>query len=93
MIAFCDVDVKKIKRKYCPYDPILRKAGKTVDIVHFKEAKPPFIICMKQVIINYFNLIHFFTFICLFKDLTKGVFEDNLKSLNLIENTDYIFFS
>ncbi|XP_065161041.1 queuosine-tRNA galactosyltransferase-like isoform X2 [Atheta coriaria] len=74
VIAFCDVDVKKIKRKYCPYDPILRKAGKTVDIVHFKEAKPPFIICMKQ-------------------DLTKGVFEDNLKSLNLIENTDYIFFS
>lgn len=47
VMAMCDVDVKKVNKKYTPYDARLRKAGKPLDMVHFKDAKPPFVICVK----------------------------------------------
>ncbi|VEN35678.1 unnamed protein product [Callosobruchus maculatus] len=74
VIAFCDVDRNKIGQKYVPFDPVQRKSGKEVDIIHFKDADPPFVICMKL-------------------DLTEGVFENNLRELNLKEGVDYVMFS
>lgn len=49
VIAFCDVDVQKIGTKYREFDEIERKFVREVDIVHFKEAVPPFVICVKMV--------------------------------------------
>lgn len=45
--AFCDVDPKKIKCGAYIYHESKEKIKPTVPIVHFKSAKPPFIICMK----------------------------------------------
>lgn len=48
---FCDVDPKKIAQKfYHPY-PLENK----IPIVHFKDAHPPFVICVKTVCINIFS--------------------------------------
>lgn len=72
--AFCDVDLNKIGKKYTAFDSGERKFGKDVDIIHFKDAIPPFVICIKI-------------------DLTEGVFENNLRTLNLKEGQDYVLFS
>ncbi|CAG9770939.1 unnamed protein product [Ceutorhynchus assimilis] len=69
--AFCDVDLNKIGKKYSASDD---NQGKEVDIIHFKDAVPPFVICIKI-------------------DLTEGVFENNLRTLNLKEGQDYVMFS
>lgn len=45
--VFCDVDPKKIKCGAYIYHESKEKIKPTVPIVHFKSAKPPFIICMK----------------------------------------------
>ncbi|KAJ8927882.1 hypothetical protein NQ314_019626 [Rhamnusium bicolor] len=45
--ALCDVDKNKIGHKYTPFDPVERKSGPEIDIIHFKDAIPPFVICMK----------------------------------------------
>ncbi|XP_024942205.1 UDP-GlcNAc:betaGal beta-1,3-N-acetylglucosaminyltransferase-like protein 1 [Cephus cinctus] len=47
VFALCDVDKNKIGSKYEPYDPILRKVGRAIPILHYTEAKPPFVICIK----------------------------------------------
>ncbi|XP_071533180.1 queuosine-tRNA galactosyltransferase-like [Panulirus ornatus] len=44
--AFCDVDVKKIGPFYT-YEKSKRKMKPKIPIIHFKEVKPPLIICMK----------------------------------------------
>lgn len=49
VLAFCDVDIQKIGRKYVPFNKIDRQVGCSIDIVHFKDAKRPFIICVKLV--------------------------------------------
>ncbi|XP_044254228.1 UDP-GlcNAc:betaGal beta-1,3-N-acetylglucosaminyltransferase-like protein 1 isoform X2 [Tribolium madens] len=72
--ALCDVDKKKVGKIYTPFNSDTRKSGRSVDILHFKDAEPPFVICVK---IN----------------LTNGEFENNLSSLHLIENIDYVLFS
>ncbi|XP_030751484.1 UDP-GlcNAc:betaGal beta-1,3-N-acetylglucosaminyltransferase-like protein 1 [Sitophilus oryzae] len=74
VLAFCDVDLNKIGKKYTAFDAIERKFKHEVDIIHFRNAIPPFVICIKI-------------------DLTEGVFEKNLKTLNLKEGTDYVMFS
>ncbi|EEZ99809.1 UDP-GlcNAc:betaGal beta-1,3-N-acetylglucosaminyltransferase-like protein 1 [Tribolium castaneum] len=74
VIALCDVDIKKVGKTYTPFNSDTRKSGRSVDIVHFKNAEPPFVICVK---IN----------------LTNGEFENNLSSLHLTENIDYVLFS
>lgn len=51
MIAFCDVDPLKIGTKYREFDEVERKFVREVDIVHFKKAAPPFVICMKMVMV------------------------------------------
>ncbi|KRT79376.1 hypothetical protein AMK59_6759 [Oryctes borbonicus] len=74
VIAMCDVDRNKIGKFYVPYDPVKRTNCEPIKIIHFKEAKPPIIICVKL-------------------NITDGEFEANLKSLNLREGLDYIYFS
>lgn len=49
VIAFCDVDAKKIDKNYVPFDPSSRKTGRSIQIKHFKEAVPPIIVCVKLV--------------------------------------------
>lgn len=51
VIAFCDVDPKKIDTKYREFDEIQRKFVREVDIVHFTEAAPPFVVCVKMVMV------------------------------------------
>lgn len=46
VVAFCDVDVKKIGNFYT-YEHSLEKIKPKVPIIHFCEAKPPLVICMK----------------------------------------------
>lgn len=53
--AFCDIDVHKIDQKYIHYDPVLRKTTTAIDIVHFREANAPFVICVKMV--SYRNIL------------------------------------
>ncbi|KAK5639979.1 hypothetical protein RI129_010790 [Pyrocoelia pectoralis] len=74
VVALCDVNVKLIGRKYIPFCAKTRTTGHHVPIIHFKEAQPPLVICVKM-------------------DMTNGCFEDNLKSLNLVEGDDYVMFS
>lgn len=72
--SFCDVDVNKIGRTVEMYCPIKRVVLAQVPVVHFTQAKPPLLVCVKL-------------------DLTKGSFEKNLASLDLIEGHDYVLFS
>lgn len=72
--CFCDIDRNKIGKVIELYCPHSRSVFKRLKVIHFSEAKPPLLICMKL-------------------DLTKGEFEKNLNSLNLIEGIDYILFS
>lgn len=71
---FCDVDTNKIGKIIELYSPAKRKVIIKLPVIHFSDAQPPLLICVKL-------------------DLTNGEFESNLKSLNLIEGTDYIIFS
>ena len=41
VIAFCDVDVKKVGRSY-----FIQSCRKHVPVIHFSDAKPPMIICV-----------------------------------------------
>lgn len=45
----CDVNTNVIGKYYMPYNLQTRKVENNVPIVHFKDAKPPFIICVKIV--------------------------------------------
>lgn len=45
VFCFCDVDEKKISKHFYQPFPIQNK----IPIIHFREAKPPFIICVKTV--------------------------------------------
>ncbi|KAM9296420.1 queuosine-tRNA galactosyltransferase [Gastrophryne carolinensis] len=74
VVAFCDVDVNKISKGFYTYEESQERPKPKIPILHFKEAAPPFIICVKL-------------------DLTGGGFEDNLRSLNLMEGRDYHHFS
>ncbi|XP_049872208.1 UDP-GlcNAc:betaGal beta-1,3-N-acetylglucosaminyltransferase-like protein 1 [Pectinophora gossypiella] len=72
--SFCDVDIKKVGRTIELYCPVKRTVDIKLPVIHFTQAKPPLLICVKL-------------------DLTDGQFENNLKSLNLVEGKDYILFS
>ncbi|KAK6187454.1 hypothetical protein SNE40_005481 [Patella caerulea] len=72
--AFCDVDEKKIKKAVYIYENSKEKNKPRIPIIHYSQAKPPIVICIKL-------------------DLTSGVFEENLRSLNLEEGKDFIHFN
>ncbi|XP_045212343.2 UDP-GlcNAc:betaGal beta-1,3-N-acetylglucosaminyltransferase-like protein 1 [Mercenaria mercenaria] len=48
VVAFCDVDEKKISKGVYIYEESKEKPKPKVPIVHFKNAVPPFIICVKM---------------------------------------------
>ncbi|XP_066155061.1 queuosine-tRNA galactosyltransferase-like [Euwallacea fornicatus] len=50
--AFCDVDLNKIGRKYQYFNAEGRKFQREVSIIHFKDATPPFVICVKIDLTN-----------------------------------------
>ncbi|GJQ83286.1 hypothetical protein Trydic_g8878 [Trypoxylus dichotomus] len=52
VIAMCDVDQNKIGKSYIPYDTIKRTNCRPIKIIHFKEAKPPIVICVKLNLTN-----------------------------------------
>uniref|UniRef100_A0A3Q2QYC1 UDP-GlcNAc:betaGal beta-1,3-N-acetylglucosaminyltransferase-like protein 1 n=1 Tax=Fundulus heteroclitus TaxID=8078 RepID=A0A3Q2QYC1_FUNHE len=72
--AFCDVDENKIQKSFYTYEESEQRPKPKVPILHYKEAKGPFIICVKL-------------------DMTGGVLEENIKSLQLKEGTDYYHFN
>lgn len=74
VIAFCDVDEKKIEKGCYTFEESKERPKPKIPIVHFTKAKPPLVICLKL-------------------DLTDGVFEENLSSLDLMEGKDYFLFS
>lgn len=49
VLALCDIDENKIGKKYVTFDGKTRKTGRTLDIIHYREAEPPFVICVKMV--------------------------------------------
>ncbi|PIO35929.1 hypothetical protein AB205_0024880 [Aquarana catesbeiana] len=48
-MAFCDVDCKKICKGFYTHEESEKRPKPKIPILHFKEAKPPFIICVKLV--------------------------------------------
>lgn len=48
VLAMCDINTKLIGKTYTPYYPENRSTGRTIPILHFKTAQPPFIICVKM---------------------------------------------
>ncbi|XP_046586857.1 UDP-GlcNAc:betaGal beta-1,3-N-acetylglucosaminyltransferase-like protein 1 isoform X1 [Neodiprion lecontei] len=52
VVAFCDVDKHKIGQNYVSYEPVRKKIGRPIPIIHFTKAKPPFIICVKMDMTN-----------------------------------------
>ncbi|XP_002739011.1 queuosine-tRNA galactosyltransferase-like [Saccoglossus kowalevskii] len=47
VIAFCDVDIKKIRKGVYNYEESQETPKPQIPILHFSDAKPPFIICVK----------------------------------------------
>lgn len=52
VIALCDVDKNKVGCKYSPYDEVQQTTREPIPIIHYTEAKPPFIICVKLDMTN-----------------------------------------
>ncbi|KAL1516652.1 hypothetical protein ABEB36_000535 [Hypothenemus hampei] len=44
VMVFCDVDLNKIGKKYSHFDNTERSFSREIDIIHFKNAAPPFVI-------------------------------------------------
>ncbi|XP_036766674.1 UDP-GlcNAc:betaGal beta-1,3-N-acetylglucosaminyltransferase-like protein 1 isoform X1 [Manis pentadactyla] len=47
VVAFCDVDEKKIRKGFYCYEDSQEKPKPRVPILHFRAARPPFVICVK----------------------------------------------
>lgn len=47
VVAFCDVDAKKIAKKAYTYEESEEEPKPRVPIVHFSQAVPPLVVCMK----------------------------------------------
>ncbi|KAM9209731.1 queuosine-tRNA galactosyltransferase isoform 2-T2 [Dugong dugon] len=47
VVAFCDVDERKIKKGFYRYEDSQERPKPRVPILHFRAAQPPFIICVK----------------------------------------------
>ena len=47
VVSFCDVDEKKINKKFYTYELDKAKIKSKIPIVHFTDAKKPFVICVK----------------------------------------------
>ncbi|XP_046532386.1 UDP-GlcNAc:betaGal beta-1,3-N-acetylglucosaminyltransferase-like protein 1 isoform X2 [Equus quagga] len=47
VVAFCDVDENKIKKGFYSYEDSEERPKPRVPILHFRAARPPFVICVK----------------------------------------------
>ncbi|XP_068932727.1 queuosine-tRNA galactosyltransferase isoform X3 [Petaurus breviceps papuanus] len=47
VVAFCDVDKNKIKKGFYSYEDSKERPKPKIPIRHFKDADPPFVICVK----------------------------------------------
>ncbi|XP_043857613.1 UDP-GlcNAc:betaGal beta-1,3-N-acetylglucosaminyltransferase-like protein 1 isoform X1 [Dromiciops gliroides] len=47
VVAFCDVDENKIKKGFYSYEDSKERPKPKIPIRHFKDADPPFVICVK----------------------------------------------
>ncbi|XP_074081303.1 queuosine-tRNA galactosyltransferase isoform X5 [Macrotis lagotis] len=47
VVAFCDVDENKIKKGFYSYEDSKERPKPRIPIRHFKDADPPFVICVK----------------------------------------------
>ncbi|XP_027696139.1 UDP-GlcNAc:betaGal beta-1,3-N-acetylglucosaminyltransferase-like protein 1 isoform X1 [Vombatus ursinus] len=47
VVAFCDVDKNKIKKGFYSYEDSKERPKPKIPIQHFKDADPPFVICVK----------------------------------------------
>ncbi|KAM5305973.1 queuosine-tRNA galactosyltransferase isoform 3-T5 [Glossophaga mutica] len=47
VVAFCDVDENKIRKGFYCYEDSLERPKPRVPILHFRAARPPFVICVK----------------------------------------------
>ncbi|XP_061686458.1 UDP-GlcNAc:betaGal beta-1,3-N-acetylglucosaminyltransferase-like protein 1 isoform X2 [Syngnathoides biaculeatus] len=72
--AFCDVDKNKINKGFYTYEDSKERPKPKIPILHYKDASPPFIICVKL-------------------DMTGGVLEENLNSLQMKEGIDFFHFN
>ncbi|XP_051940978.1 UDP-GlcNAc:betaGal beta-1,3-N-acetylglucosaminyltransferase-like protein 1 isoform X5 [Hippocampus zosterae] len=72
--AFCDVDKNKIKKGFYTYEDSKERPKPKIPVLHYKDASPPFIICVKL-------------------DMTAGVLEENLNSLQMKEGIDFFHFN
>lgn len=52
VVAFCDVDKNKIGRDVELYCPIERRVIIKLPVIHFRDAKPPLLICIKLDLTN-----------------------------------------
>ena len=48
VVAFCDVDRHKIEKGKYIYEESDEFPKPSVPILHFREAQPPFVVCVKQ---------------------------------------------
>ncbi|KAF5921466.1 hypothetical protein HPG69_012515 [Diceros bicornis minor] len=107
VVAFCDVDENKIKKGFYCYEDSQERPKPRVPILHFRAARPPFVICVKLAPPNprppqeHLQGLQFGpgeawmepNLLFLPQDLTGGAFEDNLRSLHLQEGRDFLHFS
>ncbi|XP_040495855.1 UDP-GlcNAc:betaGal beta-1,3-N-acetylglucosaminyltransferase-like protein 1 isoform X5 [Ursus maritimus] len=49
VVAFCDVDEKKIRKGFYCYEDSQERPKPRVPILHFRAARPPFVICVKLI--------------------------------------------
>ncbi|XP_075034291.1 queuosine-tRNA galactosyltransferase isoform X2 [Mixophyes fleayi] len=47
VVAFCDVDDHKISKGFYTYEESEKRPKPKIPVLHFKDAKPPFVICVK----------------------------------------------
>ncbi|XP_056405503.1 UDP-GlcNAc:betaGal beta-1,3-N-acetylglucosaminyltransferase-like protein 1 isoform X3 [Hyla sarda] len=47
VVAFCDVDANKISKGFYTFEESEKRPKPRIPVLHFTEAKPPFIICVK----------------------------------------------
>lgn len=52
VVSFCDVDKKKIGKHYVPYPKLVDGHLVKIPIVHFSQAKPPLVVCVKLGLSN-----------------------------------------
>ncbi|KAI4566821.1 hypothetical protein MJG53_015498 [Ovis ammon polii x Ovis aries] len=99
--AFCDVDENKIRKGFYCYEDSQERPKPRIPVLHFRAARPPFVICVKlwdamsrlcKLLLRNSKAVVPTGEVTSW-DLTGGVFEDNLRSLNLQEGRDFLHFS